>query len=189
MVQTTSSISELVSSLDTVSQDVQMTFGSLSVQQINWKPSPDQWSVAQCLDHLITTNRPYHAKLERIANGENKRTFWQSVPFLPGLFGKFLIKAVSPEAVRKLKAPAKFQPASSTIDVGITRSFVEEQKKLVDRMNATAGLDLDRILVSSPITDLVNYSVADAYRIIVNHERRHVQQAKRVMDSEGFPRT
>jgi hypothetical protein len=180
-------LSELIARANAVSGDVQSTFGPLNARQINWKPSEDQWSIGQCLDHLLTTNRPYFPVIEQVVRGEQKNNLWQSMPFFPGFFGKMLIKYVSPESPRKLKAPPKFQPSASAIDVGITRAFIDAQGKLTELMGATDRFDLEKIVISSPAIGLITYSLLDSYRIIVNHEERHTQQAKRVLASSGFP--
>jgi hypothetical protein len=48
---------------------------------------------------------------------------------------------------------------------------------------------VEKIVVTSPAVSagFVTYSLLDAYRIIVVHEQRHFQQAKRVTDERGFP--
>ena len=54
-------------------------------------------------------------------------------------------------------------------------------------MEATRGLDLDSITITSPVARFVTYSLMDAYRIIVVHEQNHFVQARRVMEAPGFP--
>ena len=54
-------------------------------------------------------------------------------------------------------------------------------------MKATEHLDLEKIVITSPVADAVIYSLMDAYRLIVVHEQRHFQQAKRVTEETGFP--
>ena len=31
----------------------------LNDEQLNWKPAPDSWSIAQCLDHLAVTSEKF----------------------------------------------------------------------------------------------------------------------------------
>src|SRR5690606_642556 len=50
-------IDALVSGLEHVTQSVRARFGGLSRDQLNWQPAAGNWSIAQCLDHLITINR------------------------------------------------------------------------------------------------------------------------------------
>ena len=106
---------------------------------------------------------------------------------LPGLAGKLLIKSLDPASTRKLKAPKKFEPAQSDISGSVINDFVDQQDKIVEKMKATEHLDLEKIVITSPVAAAITYSLMDAYRIIVVHEQRHFQQAKRVTEESGFP--
>ena len=55
----TTELNSLVKQLETIAGDAERVFGGLSPAQLNWKPSAERWSVGQCFDHLITTNRTY----------------------------------------------------------------------------------------------------------------------------------
>jgi hypothetical protein len=46
---------------------------------------------------------------------------------------------------------------------------------------------LRRTVVTSPVTAVATYSLLDAYRIVVAHERKHFEQARRVTCVPGFP--
>jgi len=182
------SIYPLVSAANTIAAQTLADFGKLTAEQLNWKPGADQWSVAQCFDHLVKTNAAFFPAFEGVISGEKKSTFWESLPWLPALWGKILVKSVAPEATRKLKAPKIFHPSSSNVDGDIIRRFIDQQNQVVSYMKATEDLDLEKIKVSSPVTNLVTYSLMDAYRIIVNHEKRHLLQAMRVSKMDGFPK-
>jgi hypothetical protein len=182
------SLPEIIDEAAAIASDSQTTFGHLRANQVNWKPSPDQWSVAQCFDHLITTNRGYFPQFDQVIKGEKITTLWQRAPFLPGFFGGLLIRAVSPEAKRKLKAPIKFQPSTSDIDPQIVNKFLAHQQEVIGKVEAMGQKNIDRIVIYSPATNLVIYSALDACRIIVAHERRHLIQAQRVMESRDFPK-
>ena len=70
--------------------------GPLYSEQLNWKPNPTSWSVGQCVDHIVTTNRLYFNIFDALLNGTKSSNFWEKVPFLPGFFGKFLINTTKP---------------------------------------------------------------------------------------------
>ena len=181
-------LSRLVSSANAITDETLAGFGGLTAQQLNWKPSADQWSVAQCFDHLVTANGAYFPIFEKVLSGEKKNTFWETAPWLPALWGKILLKAVAPESKYKLKAPKVFHPSSNSVDGTVIRRFIDQQNQVIRYMKATEGLDIERIIISSPVTNLVTYSLMDAYRIIITHEKRHLLQAKRVSETDGFPR-
>jgi hypothetical protein len=54
-------------------------------------------------------------------------------------------------------------------------------------MRATAELPIEKIIITSVVSPFVTYTLLDAYRILVAHERRHLEQAERVMRAPGFP--
>ena len=110
------------------------------------------------------------------------------MPLLPGLAGRLLIKSLDPKSTRKIKAPQKFQPAQSDISVSVLDDFVDMQAKIVEKMKATERLDLEKIIITSPVGSAITYSLMDAYRIVVVHEHRHFEQAKRVTEEAAFPR-
>jgi hypothetical protein len=182
-------LDSLVSQVDTIANDAQKVFGGLTKEQLNWKPGAERWSVAQCFDHLITTNKGYLPVIDSVARGQKQSSIWQKLPFLPGLWGKMLIKSLDPSQPRKMKAPKKFQPAQSDLSGSIINDFVAQQRQLIEKMKSTANLDLEKIVITSPALSLVTYSLMDAYRIVVVHERRHFQQAQRVTEESGFPTT
>ena len=163
-------------------------FGAFSQQQLNWKPDPNRWSVAQCFDHLIVSNSAYFPVVESIVNGQQKTSVLHRLPILPKLWAKLLIKSLDPKTTRKLKATAAFQPSSSGLPSSIIDDFVAHQKKLVESMEATSDLNPDRIIISSPVAKVVTYSLMDGFRILVVHEQRHFQQAQRVTEETAFPR-
>jgi DinB family protein len=182
------SLTDLISDAAAISNESKAAFGDLTNKQINWKPGEDQWSIGQCFDHLIKTNSTYFPLLDGVVEGGKKNTFWESMPFFPSFFGKLFIKSLDPKNKQKFKAPDKFKPSSSSIDEKVIRFFADNQKRLIDYMKATEKMDLLRIVVSSPASSLITFSLMDAYTILITHEKRHFQQAKRVLESSGFPK-
>ena len=182
----TADLPSLIAAANQTATDAHSTFGHLSPAQLNWKPSAERWSVAQCFEHLLTTSKGYFPQIEGVIAGI-KPTFWQRMPVLPGLAGRLLIKSLDPKSTRKIKAPKKFQPAQSDISASVLDDFVDQQAKIVEKMKATEHLDLEKIIITSPVAAAITYSMMDAYRVIVVHERRHFEQARRVTEEPAFP--
>src|SRR6185369_14541993 len=182
----TAKLLALITEANNIAAEAKSTFGRLTPTQLNWKPSAERWSVAQCFDHLLTSNKDYFPRIDGVIAGI-KPTFWQRMPVLPGLAAKLLIKSLDPNSTRKIKAPQKFQPAQSDISPSVIEDFVDQQARMVEKMKSTEHLDLEKIVITSPVAAVVTYSLMDAYRIIVVHEARHFQQAKRVTEESAFP--
>ena len=172
-----------------VADDARASFGDLSPSQLNWKPSAERWSIAQCFEHLIASNKGYLPIIESVRTGKRQTRFVERLPVWPGLAGKLLIKSLDPASTRKLKAPKNFQPAQSAISPTIIDDFVAQQEQVIAGMRSTSHLDLEKIVITSPALSFVAYSLLDGYRIIVTHEKRHLQQAQRVTQEPAFPKS
>lgn len=181
------SLSEMRAETEAIAADAQQAFGHLNAQQLNWKPSAEAWSVAQCLDHLLTANEEMFRPMDKAMAGTKQPAFFERLPMLPGLFGRLMVNAVSPDAKRKLKAPSTAKPAASALDAQTVNRFVTQQRDLIERLQRLERVDAARLIMTSPFARFITYSVLDACRVIVAHERRHLAQAQRVTETPGFP--
>lgn len=178
---------EMIDRLAGCADDVRTLFGDLSEEQFNWKSNPETWSVGQCIDHLVVTNRKEVPILKAALGGQHNKTFWEKLPVLPKLGGDFIVKAVNPENKKKNKAPAAFQPSSSDINTSVIDDYVALSATARELISKSEGMETAKMVVTSPIASFFTYSLAHAFEILVFHDRRHLDQAKRVMDSAMFP--
>lgn len=183
-----SDLATILAEASLVAAETKRVFGRLSGKQVNWKPGENEWSIGQCFDHLIVSNRPFEPIFEEILAGRRRRRLWERVPLLPGVFGGLIIDALRPDSGRKVKARPAFYPSSSHIDPAVMTTFLAQQERLLRLMEASRGLDLEAITITSPVARIITYSLLDACRIIVVHEQNHFVQATRVMEAGGFPR-
>ena len=179
-------ITAVVSDLEAISAEARTAFGGLTGEQLNRKPSTKAWSVAQCLDHLITINSLYFPVFEKLRVASVTNTFWEKSSPLSGFFGRYLIKAMSPENPKKMNTSRKAYPSASEIDDRIVARFEEHNRELAGHIEKISpDIDLARI-ITSPLASLVTYSLDDCLTMLVVHERRHVLQAKRAARDLGF---
>jgi len=179
-------IESIISDMNAVADDAKASFGSLSNEQLNWKPAEKSWSVAQCLDHLIKTNEQFYPEFVKLASGNRKNSFIENYSPLTGWAGRFLIKAVSEDS-KKAKAPSKAIVPPSDIEAGIVDRFCHHIAEVNKKIEAVAQADRKKTVVTSPFLAIFTYSLDDAYTVLVEHSKRHIRQAKRVMEADGFP--
>jgi hypothetical protein len=186
----TDRIEQVASDLAQTAKDVKATFTPLTVEQLNWKPAGKSWSVAQCLDHLMTTHGLFFPLLARLHNGGVAPTFWERNSPFSSFFGRFLIKRLDPACQPKMKTTAKGQPSASEIDGGIIERYCEHQHELIGHFRGLPpDLDLKKTILTSPLLAAITYSLDDWMTIAVIHGQRHHLQAKRVAESDNFPRS
>jgi hypothetical protein len=172
--------------LNAISIGAQETFGNLSATQINWKPSENGWSVGQCFEHLIKTNELFYDELERIASGTRQNSFLENYSPLSSFFGNLLINSLKKDA-RKFKAPSQKIVPPSEIDANIVELFAGHQSELIGKIKQTERADWRKIKITSPFMKLVTYKLSDGFQVVVEHEKRHIRQAERVMKTKNFP--
>jgi hypothetical protein len=177
----------LTSEAGAIAADAERTFGALSAEQLNWKPQAGQWSVAQCFEHLIKINAAYFPQLRRIEEGAYAPSWRDHVPWLGRFFGSMILRAVQPASQRKFKAAKHVEPTTSTIGDDIVARFTAHQREVIQHMTLAGSHDLGAIVVTSAVAPVTFYSALDAFKILVTHERRHMAQAQRVTNADGFP--
>ncbi|MBV9217696.1 MAG: DinB family protein [Acidobacteria bacterium] len=170
--------------LDRVTDDVTVTFSDLKPEQLNWKPGPEGWSVGQCFEHLNSANAGMVKAISAKIEGTSPVTFYERLPFLPTMFGRLISNAVSPGGKRKIKAPKVFEPSLSDVDPQVVEQFVDFQPAITALMEKCSD---SGIIMGSPAAAFITYRLLDAFTIVVRHEQRHFDQAKRVTQTAGFP--
>lgn len=178
---------DLISELQKISADALEKFGSLSSAQINWRPSAEGWSVGQCFEHLIKANEMFYGDLDKIGEGTRRNSFLENYSPLSGFFGSLLVNSLKKDE-RKFKAPTQKIVPPSEIDVNIVEIFAGHQAELIEKIKRTQNVNPNKIKVTSPFMKLVTYKLSDGFQVIVEHEKRHLRQAERVMKASGFPR-
>jgi hypothetical protein len=178
---------ELIADLEAAVTVVEREFAPLTPDQLNWKLNPDEWSVAQCLEHAAMTDERYIPQFAALLRGEKRTTLAERLPVLPGLSGRLLIRSLNPDAPARLSTTPAFYPTASALDASIVARLLAVQARLIEQMHALQAVDVARQRVTSPFASFVAYSALDACRIITAHERIHLNQAHRVLASPGFP--
>lgn len=187
MDYTTLSLIDVSSGLDGIAREARAAFGALDAKQLNWQPGAKQWSVAQCLEHLLTTNRLMTASAAEAMKGPSPRSVWQRLPLLPGILGGVMVRSQSPGAQRKFVSPPQSTPAASAISADVVERFVRDCHKSAIRLRSVGDREAARAIMTSPFVRFIAYNVLDGWRLVSAHNRRHVEQARRVTQSAGFP--
>jgi len=160
-------------------------FSGLSEAQINWKPSEEKWSIGECIDHLVVTHKLYNSQIK-----EHQRLFEDfgegSFKFKHTFSGGMILKYVDPNSTTKTRTFKVFKPSKRQINTNIIRSFCEEVESMISFAEKLHGIDLRKIKISSPLTKLLRMNVGDALLINLYHDKRHLNQAEKIMMETNF---
>ncbi len=153
-------------------------FDKLNSEQLNWKPNPDTWSIAQILHHLIVINETYFPIPKKIAAGEYRLPWIAKSGLMVEWIGKMILNSVSPNKGRKIKTFPIWEPSKSNIDSDILHQFAVHQSQLKAFIKENRKYIENGTVICSPASRKIVYTFSKAIEIILNHERRHLEQAK-----------
>src|SRR5687768_9841401 len=102
-MDTNTYIAALENDIVSINSAVRSAFSGLTAAQLNWKPAPDSWSIAQCLHHMITADKQYMPRMEQKINEGRSKGLVANGPFKSGWFGKAFIRSMEPGGSRKYK--------------------------------------------------------------------------------------
>jgi hypothetical protein len=157
----------------------------LSDEQFMWRPGPESWSIAECLDHLNATARVYLPTLDEGISDAIRRGVYGEGPFKYNWLGRLSVRFN--DLPLRLEAPDDVQPAAGRTRREILNAFRAYQVQYIDRLRQANGVDLARARVRVPANGWLRIPLGSGFQLMVAHSHRHLAQARRVMDAENFP--
>jgi hypothetical protein len=164
--------------IDDITESFKNEFGGLTAEQLNYKPAPDVWSIAQNVHHLIVINESYYPILKAVRENTYKLPLLGRFEFVVNLFGKTILNSVSPDRRRKMKTFPLWQPSKSDLGADILEKFAKHQQQLKDLIDSSSDLLDANTVISSPANRNIVYKLKTAFDIMVTHEKRHLEQAR-----------
>lgn len=174
-------ITDLQEQLDAAERDARALSADLTEEQGTWAVA-GSWSIAQCLDHLATTNRVYLGAMNQPAMRARAQGIARRSPAKPGFLGRWFVGTLEPpvKAAFRVKAPRTVQPRVSLSFADSFAGFLKTQDEVRQFLLTYADLDLGRIPFPNPFIRGIRFSLATGLHVIAAHERRHLWQAWRV---------
>ncbi len=156
----------------------------LTIDQLNWKPSPDSWSVGQCLAHLVLANEVYLPPIAAALNGagEGLRRPVQYVD--RGWFSRwFMRNYIEPQRElakpRRVPAPKKIVPGAR-VELSVLDSFLAGNRAVRELVVRAGAYNVNRIRFENPFVSWIRFTVGTGLEIVGRHQVRHLMQAERV---------
>ena len=132
----------------------------LSDAQFNWKPSPDQWSVAQCLKHLVLTGtfaaNGQESAIERLQSGGKRSDGPYTYHGIPAALGRMISRGVEPPVRKRYKTGRKVVPTGHHDRDVLLAEFIAVHERLGHAIVGAEGLDLGAASVPLPDPDVLD---------------------------------
>ncbi|WCM43414.1 DinB family protein [Flavobacterium sp. CBA20B-1] len=147
--------------------------------ELNKRLTNESWSVLECLEHLNLYGNFY---LPEIKNRIETSTTKATAEFKSGWLGNYFAQSMLPkDKLNKMKAFKSMNPIHSSLSKNTVTVFIDQQKQLLDLLNASRTVNLNKVKTSISITTLIKLKLGDTFRFVIYHNKRHVVQAKKVL--------
>ncbi len=154
----------------------------LSFQQLNWKPSPESWSILECLQHLNLYGAFYLPEIKK-AIDQKKASQAQDL-FKSGLLGNYFAKSMLPKdgvVSNKMKTFKDKIPAQSDLSIEVVQAFKSQQEQFLDLLEQARKIDLNKAKTPITISNLIKLKLGDTFRFVIYHHQRHMVQIDNVL--------
>lgn len=153
-----------------------------NVEDLNWRPSAEKWTVLECLEHLNMYGDYYIPEIGTVI----KKSRAQSGPkkFKHTWWGDYLVNALAPkskQAVKPLNAMEKLNPKGMKLGAETVERFIKQHSQLIDLYEQARLVDIQHKCTGTTIP-LVRLRLVDSLRAQSYHSQRHVDQAFGVLE-------
>jgi hypothetical protein len=159
----------------------------LSDVHLTWQPTPTAWSIRTCLDHLIIAGRTSLVHVAEAVAEARARGIYDSGPFRYRAVERWFVWLMGAPARVKFPTPRAYHPRIHRPADIVVAEFLQLQEELRQSLREANGLDLARVKVRNPVTRWIRFSLGQEYALTAAHERRHLQQVRRVAAHTAFP--
>lgn len=146
------------------------------------QPSPEQWSIAQVIEHLNFYSRHYIKAIEEVLHRH------QSKPtdiFVPGWFGDYFTNMMKPlddnTVKNKMKTMKNAIPGVNINSQEVLKQFIADQHVLLNLLQIAKSANLNKLRVPTSITKIIKLKLGDTFRFFIAHEQRHFVQIKNAL--------
>ena len=148
-------LQQLEEQLNAAKHDAETLVNGLSEKFGTWHANAASWSVAECLDHLATTNCVYLDAMRVPAANALKAGRRGSSKASPGIIGRFFVHALEPPVNPRLKGKAAqiILPRLAIPLADASSNFEKSQAKVHAFVREYADIDLSGVLFLNPFVN------------------------------------
>lgn len=149
---------------------------------LTWKENQDSWSILECLEHLNLYGDFY---LPEIENKINNAKTSNDTEFSPGVLGNYFAKSMLPKAkLNKMKTFKDKNPLNAKLDKTVIDKFIGQQIKLLDLLNQSRNISLNKTKINTSISSLIKLKLGDTFQFFINHISRHLTQIEKIQSAK-----
>ncbi len=177
-------LADIVQSLESAQSRLRRLTDKLPEAKWNRKPAANEWSAAECVEHLNLTSLAYIpllrnaiARAGEVRHSPTKRYHHDALGwFLSAMFGP--LRRLGKFKIGRVKTTPAFVPKPGRSRTEILSDFVRLQSELISLTRSADGLPIDDVKIVSPFGGRMKYGAYSALVIVARHQHRHLDQAE-----------
>lgn len=152
----------------------------LTDEQLNFKPSENAWSIAECAEHLAISENVFGGLIQKTVDSGDNPALKDSLAFKDEeLMGVLTDRSHKVKTSETFEPSGKFGSHEDTV-----KAFLDKRNEHIEYVKTTDDDLRNRFSKDLP------FGVVDGLQVIIfaaGHTERHVLQMEEVIASEGFP--
>jgi uncharacterized damage-inducible protein DinB len=156
-------------------------FKNAESKALKTHPAEGKWSVVEVLEHLHRYNTFY---IPAFKASMQKAAFSNSEEMRRGSFGMKSAKSMLPTETG-VSNPMKTFKSKNSLNSGVSEAiidtFLAEQEELFQLLTEAKDRDICAVRCKTTLP-FIRFKLCDALEFVINHEVRHIAQAKRTLN-------
>ena len=154
-----------------------------SADDLNWREDAGRWSVLECLEHLNLYGDFYIPEIKSVLENNNTKP---ALFFKSGLLGNYFAESMLPkEGFKKIKTFKDKNPFGSNLNHKVIQRFINQQVEMIELLNKASDVNLNKVKTAISISKLLRLKLGDTFRVVINHNIRHLEQVKNVLNERA----
>jgi len=169
--------------LKSTKQGLLKSIKGLTQEQLNYKSSPESWSVAECVEHIAIAETNLFGMIQGTLKGEANPAKRSEVK----LSDEGVFNAIT-DRTYKVKTQEAFEPTGKFGSLeGSVNEFVAKREGNIKYVKTTSD-DLRNHFFTFPVEALGTVDSYQLFLFMAGHTKRHTLQIEEVKSNPGFPK-
>ncbi|MEO5943894.1 MAG: DinB family protein [Ferruginibacter sp.] len=151
---------------------------TIHLKFLSCRQSAESWNILECLEHLNLYGDFYLPEIEAAIKNSGTKG---EAEFKSGFLGNYFAKSMLPkDKLNKMKTFKNKNPLNKPLDKTVIDKFTDQQLKLIELLNQSKNVSLNKTKVKTSISSLIKLKLGDTFQFFINHINRHLKQIEKI---------
>ena len=162
----------------------------LTSEQLNRRPGYDEWSAAQCLEHLNLVGGYFLPQLKTRLHLAQAKGSQASARTRSGWLGRYVTRSASQHhglGDSLLRLPRQYAPTGTRLTGTVVEAFNRQLDELLRLLLLARQVDAGAVRIPNPLYPWLRLRLTDVLEALITHAQRYVKQAAQTVQATAKP--